>query len=473
MRFFPIAILTAGFAAAQPHDCTANGTVVNALTGVAITHAQVVALPERGASTDATGAWSIAGLPCGGARFTVNHAGFLEATGNAGEIRMTSEAVISGTVFDEAGDAIAKAEVQLLNSVVKQGRRVMSGSASVNANTAGAYRIGQLRAGRYMVCARSSQVTYPMGGGSHIPYGEICSPAFPLQAGEEHREDFHLPAVPGVHVRGTIFGAPSGAHIVVEIGKVSEIAHDGKFDLAGVVPGSYTIEGLAVLDGATRFAAARIDVGAADVEGVELTFVPSVEVTGTVRYARGKLPESLKVNANLIPSDPGFYAGMPEWDASDSAFGWSALPPGKYRVTVNVGPDPYYIQSVSLEGREIRGEELTITGSTGPIEVAVADDGGQLEGSVADADGKPAAAEILLLRGNLPPLQARSGEDGRFTMVNVPPGDYLAYAFDDSRNVEYAEPEWMRLNAGLGAPVSIAPWGSATVSLVRTVMAPK
>jgi hypothetical protein len=52
-------------------------------------------------------------------------------------------------------------------------------------------------------------------------------------------------------------------------------------------------------------------------------------------------------------------------------------------------------------------------------------------------------------------------------MTSVPPGDYLAYAFDDTRNVEYAEPEWIRLNAGAGVPVSIAPGSSATVSLVR------
>jgi hypothetical protein len=79
----------------------------------------------------------------------------------------------------------------------------------------------------------------------------------------------------------------------------------------------------------------------------------------------------------------------------------------------------------------------------------------------------------MLLRGNLSPLQARSEADGSFKISTVPPGDYLAYAFDDVRMVEYAEPDWMRQHAGPGVPVTIAPGSTATVSLVRMIMAPR
>src|SRR5207248_8730393 len=102
--------------------------------------AQVVAGNDRGASTDAAGNWRITGLSCSATRFTVDHAGFLEATAaplipaHDLQIRLTPEAAIFGKVLDEAGDPIAGAEIQIFDSVVEQGRRVMRESTSVKTN---------------------------------------------------------------------------------------------------------------------------------------------------------------------------------------------------------------------------------------------------------------------------------------------------------------------------------------------------
>jgi Carboxypeptidase regulatory-like domain len=498
MRCFAIVFVTVSFAYGQTpglvKDCAADGTVVNSLTGDPIAHAQVVAGNDHGAATDTSGGWNIARLPCTATPFTVEHAGFLAATTGPGipardvRIRLTPEAAVVGKVLDEAGDPVTGAEVQIFDSVVKQGRRVMRESTSVNTNTAGEYRIGLLPPGRYIFCARSSKVTYPLGGGSHIAYGESCYPSPPsvdagnalrMEAGQEVHADFRLPAVPGVHVRGTVAGVPEGSRVVVQIANApearqpSQIAKDNSFDFAGVVPGSYVIEGLAMVDGKSRFASAAVNLGSSDADGVALTFVPSVTVTGVVRFSGGKVPDDLKLNVSLIPSDLGSYAGHPDWDSTHASFIYRDISPGKYRVNTNSPPDPYYIESVKLHGRDALGGELTITGSTGPIEILIGDDGGKLEGSVADAGGKPAPGQIMLLRGSLPPQTSQSGENGRFAISNVPPGDYLAYAFDDSRNVEYAEPEWMRLNAGAGVPVSIQPGSSAAIALVQITTVPQ
>jgi len=479
MRVLLIAMMMAGFAAGQGKDCTAEGTVMSALTGTPIAHAQVVAGKDNGASTDSAGRWRIAAIPCDVKRFTVSHAGFLDVTVEAGSIRMTPEAAVFGKVLDDAGDPIAGAEVRIFKSVVQHGKRVMGSYGSVNANAAGEYRASSLAAGSYMLCARSSRVTYPVGGGGPVAYGETCSPALPMEAAQERREDFHLPAVPGVHVRGTVTGVPAGARIEVSIangpvtGQASQIVKGGTFDFAGVLPGAYVVEGLALVDGSSRLANAEVNVGASDVEGVALTFVASVTVDAVIRAASGKLPDDFRLNVNLIPSDPGFYVGIPERDSSENKLEWSAIAPGKYRIDAISPAEPWYVQSVGLDGRDVRGEEFTIGPSSGPIEIALGDDGGSLKGSVADADGKPVSAQIMLLRGNLPPLQARSEADGSFKIGTVPPGDYLAYAFDDVRMVEYAEPDWMRQHAGPGVSVTVAPGGSATVSLVRMIMAPR
>src|SRR4051794_9870292 len=116
MRFFSSLVIAASLAFWQTpglKDCAGDGTVVNAVTGSPIQHAQVGAADEHGASTDAAGKWSITGIPCGAARFTVSHAGFLEITygprpaAHDVRIQLTPEAAIFGKVLDEAGDPIA------------------------------------------------------------------------------------------------------------------------------------------------------------------------------------------------------------------------------------------------------------------------------------------------------------------------------------------------------------------------------
>ncbi|MES1260755.1 MAG: hypothetical protein ABUS49_03390 [Acidobacteriota bacterium] len=89
---------------------------------------------------------------------------------------------------------------------------------------------------------------------------------------------------------------------------------------------------------------------------------------------------------------------------------------------------------------------------------------------MADRNGKPVPSEIMLFSGNRSPVSGRSAEDGKFTCEHVPPGNYVADAFDDGSSVEYGEPEWMRVNAGPGLPVTITPRGTLRVALERVTV---
>jgi hypothetical protein len=55
-------------------------------------------------------------------------------------------------------------------------------------------------------------------------------------------------------------------------------------------------------------------------------------------------------------------------------------------------------------------------------------------------------------------------------MENLPPGEYQAYAFDDARNAEYAEPGWMESHAGTPVSVTIRAGASADVRLIRRLL---
>ncbi len=457
----------AGNASAQ--TCTAAGIVLDTLTSQSVPHAQIT-LQSRGTASDAAGHWSLAGIPCGTAHFIIERPGFLPSTSAllppAPDMRLllTPESSIAGRVLDESGDPIVGAEIQVYSSVVRQGRRIMQASAGTNTNGAGEYRIGALSANKYRFCAHSSKLTWPVGGGNPLLYTESCYPAGqPIQiaSGVDLRQNFTLLAVKGVHVRGIVSGLPEGARAVIQLGhNTARIAVNGKFDLAGAAPGTYTIEGLADVEGRSALASTRVEVNGADLDNVILNFVRGVTVTGTVH----SLPEDITLVINLVPADPAWDAGKPEWDASQRTFTFPSVAPGKYRVAVVPLRQPYYVKSIQLEGQDISDRELTITSAIA-IEITIGEGLGSLEGMVVDADGKPAPADLLLLQGSQPPWRGTAQPDGRFTMNNLPPGEYKAYAFDDARDVEYADPSWMQTHAGTRVTITIQPGAKPTLQL--------
>jgi hypothetical protein len=299
-------------------------------------------------------------------------------------------------------------------------------------------------------------------------YRESCDPAQPvaISAGVELRRNFTLAAVRSVHVRGMVSGVPDGARVVIRIGhNTGRIAVNGKFDLAGIAPGTYTLEGLADIGGRAALASARVDVGASGTDNVTLTFVPGVVVTGTVRPQA----EDASIGINLVPSDPAFDAGKAEWDASQRSFVFPSVAPGRYRVAVTPPHPPYYVKSIEIEGQDIHDRELVIE-SPVSIDIVVGEGLGSVAGSVADDSGNPVSGDVLLLRGNQAPWRGSAQSDGRFSMENIPPGEYRAYAFDDSHDVEYADPVWMQRNAGKAAAVTITSGNSAAVSLIRVTV---
>ncbi len=94
--------------------------------------------------------------------------------------------------------------------------------------------------------------------------------------------------------------------------------------------------------------------------------------------------------------------------------------------------------------------------------MVLSDDTGALEGTVEDADGKPVAGWVMVLREGRSPRNIMSQADGHFTVPTLAPGDYTVCAWDDWQQVEYANADWMQRNA---APVRATVEGGQTVQV--------
>jgi hypothetical protein len=470
-------------------DCSADGTVINSITGEPIARARVNVTPNGTAGystvTDSSGRWAISNMGCAPGQFQVTRPGFLQNSVRrlappVHDLRteLIPQSVAWGKVLDDQGDPVMGAQITALAAHVVNGRPQFQPTNSSGTNDLGEYRIANLPRGKYILCVHFN----PPGGqfqAATIP-ADTCYPgpleggiasAMDLPAGRESKVDFTMNEVPAVHVRGSITGLPEGRNAGVSLvkrsvdsgGNVPGTVRDGKFDFR-VPPGSYMLTADYFDSGKRYTARVPVDVGGTDIDNVVVHLDSGFTVTGTVRAGRNSIPQ---FGINLRGSEPGSNTGQLKWDADHTSFAINEMVAGSFRLDVNP-PAPFYVKSATLAGQDILNNEIPISQAAGPIEILLSDDGGSIEGDVVDANGQPVSAGIMLLRGairvaNLPPLS-------HFKLQNLAPGDYTIYAWDDPNEVQYAEPDWMRRNGGGGMAITVAAGQNQQVKLTEQII---
>ena len=480
-------------------DCAADGYVVNAITGEPIPRARIFASSASANGTsangpggsggtptsvtaDSSGHWRFPSLACGPIHLTAVRQGFLSAppppaaitlaSGSPAHdiaIRLTPTAVITGKVVDDQGDPVPNMQIILLASRVADGRRtfVLTGTATGNSSTndLGEFRLAGLSAGKYIVCAEPNV----RGGGDPVTYGESCYPgsfengaasALDVASGGEMRADIAVHEVPPVHVRGVMTGMPKAQGVALTLNRRSinlptgaraaKVSPDGKFDVAGVSPGSYVLSTDYFEAGARLHARVPVEVGNADVNEVTVHLDSGFTIAGKVRIeSKSNEAPAQKIVVALRSAEPMSGGGPTQWNADHSAFTIGDLTPGNYRLDVVIG-GKLFVKNATLAGRDIIGQEIPLVESSGPLDIVLSDDGGALDVRVTGADDQPAQGSgVMILRNGSQPQTAIAGPDGRATLQGLAPGDYQVYAWDDVRQVEYANPDWIgRYGAG-------------------------
>lgn len=501
-RFLAALMITAANLFAQAtgeYTCAIDGSVVNADTGEAIARAQVVLMSQgtnpgrqKSVTTDASGRWSFTGVACGQTQILATRIGFLQrfygqprigglftpvilAPGEASrdvKIALTPQAVIAGKVMDDQNDPIQGAQITALTPRIVGGLRSFQISGGTTSNDLGEYRLAGMQPGRYIVCAAATGLAGPMNAmetDSATTIGSRCFPGPPEGGsasamdihGPDTRADFTLSRIPAVKVRGTILNAPRGVGISLTKRGVNTNNHsqagmvrpDGVFEIHGVAPGSYMLSTDFWEAGKRLAVRLPIEVGGADVDGINVRLEAGFPITGTVRLDSKKgVPAAFpQVPVTLRAADPS-GGGQLVWNKAHDGFTINELTPGAYRLE-SLSNGPWFMKSATLAGRDISKESVQLTQAAGPIDVVLSDDTGSLEGTVEDADGKPVATWVMVLQDGHSPRNIMSQADGHFTVPALAPGDYKVYAWDDWQQVEYANPDWMQRNS---SPVRIA-----------------
>jgi hypothetical protein len=252
-----------------------------------------------------------------------------------------------------------------------------------------------------------------------------------------------------------VFVLPRGGAIQSDsmtVGPSNEVKKDGTFDLPGVAPGSYTVQAM-IHDGEQEHAVTQsIEVGDADIDGLQLVISKGFSVTGHVRWdgTPGHLEDSFYLMGRMDGQSAmaGGYARIDR----DGSFNWNQLSDAPMRLEFHGLGDNGYVKAADYGGVDVLEQGFSArAGSNATLEVTLSAQGAQVEGSVTDESGLPVVGIWVVL---VPDAKHRDRHDlyrtertdqhGAFKIKQVAPGDYTLYSWDEVEDGAWEDPDFIR-----------------------------
>ncbi len=445
---------------------------------------------------------------------------------------LTPTGSISGRIFDSDGEPLGRAQVQAMRAIYKDGRRKLTIVQMVETNDRGEYRLFWLPPGRYYVSAKPDLPRIPMTPGPNSAstsavriteparsygYEQAWAPSVKkrnLKTGEMV-EEIDVPVyypgvvdaqaavkvavgpgtaiggmdisvgpgrVPARHIRGRVINAENGQPLfeasVIAVPRTSDpligvpsgrLGPDGSFDLAGALPGSYTL--FASARGMTGTAA--VEVGERDVLNVPIVIGKGFKIAGRFiiegRSRSGNDPNMTNLRVASFTRDPNVL-GMPSAGPSfvppplqDGSFSLEGVSAGDFRVAIRGVPEDAYVKSIRLGNADVLDGGLHLAGPPDTLlEVVIGANAGAIEGSVANDRQEllPNRTVVLIPDARLRHRgdrykTAASDSSGRFRMRGITPGEYKLFAFEDVENGVWQDPDFIRAYENRGTRVQI------------------
>lgn len=417
-------------------------------------------------------------------------------------LKLVPQAVVAGRVLDAEGKPVEGAHVTLQKSGRTGGAPYWTDVASAVTLDNGEYRIPRVASGRYVVKSTfsrpalqrlRSQSEVEMGYAATY-YPSVTDPSLAsivdVSDGREIRGiDIQLAPTPLFHLRGRFQlpaeGTNSGQLLLLDrldptrvIATVAPGPPDYLFDISRIPPGSYLAYAKLFLWSLSQpvQAVQPVDVADRDLDGLSLRLARLPDAIPGVLRPKS---EDRQVDLHRIAVRTPLIGLGKSFDVTS----WSAYQIGKdlsfqvplsyysdvarFRVQVSDLPEGCYIASVRYGGAEVpeRGVEYS-PGATLVITVGV--NGGRVDGVTAGEDDQPLASAVVGLfpaDGKNGPVSTQSDARGAFHFLAIPPGDYKLIAWDDLSRDDLENPEFVKRFDSKATAISVAPSGSATVSL--------
>jgi len=479
--------------------------------------------------TDMGGRFELKGIDPGRYRLKVSRTGFVtqeygQKTPNdpGAEIRLSPGqnlrdllfrlipwAVIAGRVLDEAGEPLPWAQVSALREVYSSGKRKLSSEVLVPTNDLGEYRLFGLQPGRYFVSAKYKPGLHIIARGEvreddsedsrpeflPIYYPNSPDPAkastITLKAGEELAAvEILLRPVTTYRVGGRVYnmvaGRRSSTGVIVQLEQHnSSVAWgspdhqsivenpDGSFEIAGVLPGSYTLSAFWFEDGRRYQARQSIEVGNANVEGVNLTIATGISVPGRIVWEGKPSLDRDELLVTIAPADSRISFNGPARVMGNS-FALKDVFDGTYRLGVIGQSKDCYVKSIRYGSTDVLEGGFTVfRGTQASLEVTISSRGSRVQGVVTDKDNLPVTGVWVVMvpdeaHRDQSRLYQKAATDqyGHYLLRGIAPGDYKIFCWDEVEDGAWEDPEFLKTYEDRGQKISVQEADAKTADVV-------
>jgi hypothetical protein len=501
-----LATVAAGQQPARPRDVgrkpdapVATGAIAGRITdaesGAPIRRVEVVATnavgrEPRSTVTDDDGRFELDGLNVGSWLVTASKNGYsrqqfgqrrpfqpgqplsVPSGGRASaDLQLFRASAISGRIYDEYGEPLAAARVDVMRSRMVQKRRYLQrlGEGDLTDDT-GAFRIHGLAPGEYFVTASlrvapadsvvqtTYAPTYYPGTGNFAEAQRVL-----LAPGNDVIVDFPVLPFRTARVSGIVLdsaGSPADAflnlsseagELGVPLGVGGATQPDGTFTLPEVPPGTYTLN--AALKGGIGFgaelAAIPLNVYGDDVSGVTLVTAKPATMKGTI-VADSGVTKGLPASVSVVSRSTRAGNEATFAEPARNAFSLT-VPIGPFRLYVEP-PEGWRVKSIVVNDAEAIDAVLDLRGQQDvPVRVVLTDRLAEVSGSIARGRDRLAPSVVVFPYDSAlwePPSRyvrvVQAADDGTYRIIGMPPGArYLAAAIDGIEEGEGEDPDFL------------------------------
>jgi hypothetical protein len=425
--------------------------------------------------------------------------------------RLIPWSVIAGRILNEDGEPLPWAQVSALREVYREGKRKLSPEVTVSTNDLGEYRLFGLRPGRYFVSAQyksgvqivgQQQMQTGLKEVSDSDYATTYYPGSPdptrastitVKAGEEIPSvEILLRPVTVFRIRGRVYNILSakrsgaGVNIVLEPrntglawsstqpNQVLVEKPDGSFEIPKVLPGSYVLTAFWFDDGKGYQARQSVEVGNADVDGMNLTIAPGVAISGRVIWDGKPSLERDELTVYASVAGSSMSISNEARITNNDLFVLKDVSEGTYRLSVYGQSKDCYLKAVRYGTSDGLEDGFTvIRGTQASLEVTISSHGARIQGTITDADKVPAAGLWVVLV----PDEAHRGQSrlykqtttdqfGHFDLHGIAPGDYKLFSWEEVEDGAWEDPDFLKPFEEKGEKVSLEEGDVKTVDIV-------
>lgn len=425
------------------------------------------------------------------------------------DVKLDPQSVLSGQVLDEYGEPFERAQVELLRFGFVQNRQQLVPVNQASTDDLGQFRIWNLAPGRYYLRARGQF------------RGMTLRPDIPMETTGKIEENYVPTYFPGVaefqsatpieigvgqdfsgvslqilksrvyRIRGRVDGLVPGTDarmnrvMLIQRGaqafrgfdNTSGVRPNGTFEITNVVPGSYELVLMQGGPNMQRTIRTQVEVANADLNDIVLSPGAAVTVQGAVRAEGETKVNFASLRVMLVSPDPGFI--QPNGPVKeDGAFTIENASPDRYRLAIVPLPQGTYVKSIRVSGHDVTRSGLDFSsGAAGRVEVVLGDKPASLEGAVERASTDALPGTVIVLPEPFSPeefalapyqgtrLTTSVDQNGRFTIANIPPGEYRVYAFEEFDQLSGYDPERLRKLEKFSEAVKLGEGESKTLAL--------